>query len=169
MDVFEAIFTRRSIRRYSDKEIEKEIVDKIIRAGMYAPSAVNKQPWHFIIFDKTETRNAIMDVHRSSLMLKEAKKAILVCFDVNLQHDDGYGLCDCSAATQNMLLAAHALGIGSCWIGIYPREARMEALKQIFNLPENVEPFAIISLGYPAETKETPDRIKPDRIHTETW
>jgi len=169
MDVLEAVFTRRSIRRYSDKEIENEIVDKIIHAGMYAPSAVNKQPWHFIVFDKLETRNAIMEVHKSSMMLAEANKAILVCFDVNLQHDDGFGLLDCSAATQNMLLTAHAHEIGSCWIGIYPREARMEALKKIFKLPENIVPFAVISLGYPAETKEMPDRIKPERIHFESW
>ena len=169
MDLLEAIFTRRSIRRYSDKDIENEIVDKIIHAGMYAPSAVNKQPWHFVVFDKLETRNAIMEVHRSSLMLAKAKKAILVCFDENLQHDDGFGLLDCSAATQNMLLAAHALGLGSCWIGIYPRQARMEGLKKIFKLPDSIIPFAVISLGYPAENKETPDRIKPERIHYESW
>lgn len=169
MDAIEAIFTRRSIRRYSDKEIKNEIVDKIIHAGMYAPSAVNKQPWHFIVFEKAETKNAIMDVHRSSLMLAEAKKAILVCYDENLQHDEGYGLLDCSASTQNMLLTAHALGIGSCWIGIYPREKRMEGLREIFKLPGNIIPFAVISLGYPAETKETPDRIKPERIHFESW
>jgi nitroreductase len=169
MDLFEAIFTRRSIRRYSDKEIDNKIVDKIILAGMYAPSAVNKQPWHFIVFDKIETRNAIMEVHRSSMMLAEANKAILVCYDEKLQHDDGYGLLDCSAATQNMLLAAHALGIGSCWIGIYPRQTRMERLKEIFNLPDNIVPFALISLGYPAEIKESPDRLKPERIHNESW
>ena len=169
MDVFEAIFTRRSIRRYSEKEIKSETVDKIIQAGMYAPSAVNKQPWHFIVFDNPDTKKEIMEIHRSSLMLADAKKAILVCFDENLQHDNGYGLLDCSAATQNMLLAAHALGLGSCWVGIYPRQARMEGLKKIFRLPENIIPFAVISLGYPAESKETPDRIKPERIHFESW
>lgn len=169
MDVLEAIFTRRSIRSYSDKEIENKIVNKIIHAGMYAPSAVNKQPWHFIVFEKPETRKAIIQVHKSSSMLEKAKKAILVCFDENLQHDDGYGLLDCSAATQNMLLAAHTLGLGSCWIGIYPRKARMESLKEIFKLPDNIIPFAVISLGYPAETKEIPDRIKPEKIHHESW
>ncbi|MGD2034272.1 MAG: nitroreductase family protein [Bacteroidales bacterium] len=169
MDVLEAIFTRRSIRRYSDKEIDTKIVDKIIHAGMYAPSAVNKQPWHFIVFEKEETCRAIMEVHRSSSMLSEANKSILVCVDENLQHDEGYGLLDCSAATENMLLAAHALGLGACWIGIFPRKNRMDGVKTIFNLPDHVLPLAIVSLGYPAETKDTPDRIKPDRIHYEHW
>lgn len=169
MDVFEAIYTRRSIRRYSEKEINSEIVNKIIHAGMYAPSAVNKQPWHFIVFDKPETKNAIMEIHRSSLMLEDANKAIAVCFDENLQHADGFGLLDCSAAIQNMLLAAHALELGACWIGIFPRAARMEGLKKIFKLPANIIPLAVISLGYPAETKDKPDRIKKERIHYESW
>jgi nitroreductase len=169
MDVLQAIFTRRSIRRYSDKEIDNKTVDKIIHAGMYAPSAVNKQPWHFIVFEKKETCNAIMEIHKSAIMLAEAKKSILICFDENLQHDDGYGLLDCSAAAQNMLLAAHAIGLGACWIGIYPRKNRMEGLRTIFRLPDNIIPLAVISLGYPAEIKETPDRIKPERIHYESW
>ncbi len=169
MDVLEAIFTRRSIRRYSDKAVNNGIVDKIIHAGMYAPSAVNKQPWHFIVFEKVETRKAIMEVHKSSGMLAGAKKAVLVCVDEDLQHDEEYGLLDCSAATQNMLLAAHAQGLGACWIGIYPRKTRIDGLRKIFNLPDHIIPLSVISLGYPAEVKETPDRIKSERIHRETW
>jgi nitroreductase len=169
MELFEAIYTRRSIRRYSQKKIENNLVDKIIYAGMYAPSAVNKQPWHFIIFDSKDTRKAIVKIHRNASMLKDADKAILVCYDEKLQHDEGYGVIDCSAAVQNMLLAAHALEIGACWIGIYPRKERIEHLKKIFKLPEYIVPFALISLGYPAESKSTPDRIKLDRIRREHW
>ncbi|MBN1598959.1 MAG: nitroreductase family protein [Bacteroidales bacterium] len=169
MEVSEAIFTRRSIRRYSNKNVENEKVDKIIKAGMYAPSAVNKQPWHFIIFKDSGTFRKIIEVHKNASMLENASVAILVCFDENLQHDDGYGLLDCSAATQNMLLMAHNLGIGSCWIGIFPRENRMKSMSEIFNLPYNIIPLAIVSLGYPAEQKVTPDRYKEDRIHYENW
>jgi nitroreductase len=169
MEALEAIFTRRSIRRYSDRPIDKEIVDKIIYAGMYAPSAVNKQPWHFIVFNDPFTRKAIMEAHQSATMLRETAACILVCYDERLQHDEGYGPVDCSAATQNMLLAAHALGIGACWVGIYPRQSRMTALKKIFGLPDKIIPFAIVAMGYPAEVKSTPDRIRRDRIHIEKW
>ena len=169
MEVFEALFTRRSIRRYSEQEVDKQIVDKIIQAGMYAPSAVNKQPWHFVVFNDHVTREAIMEVHKSSSMLKYTQACILVCYDEDLQHDEGYGVIDCSAATQNMLLAAHALGLGACWVGIYPRGTRMAALKSLFQLPKKVIPFAVIAMGYPAEEKNTPDRFKPERIHYEKW
>jgi nitroreductase len=169
MDLFETIFTRRSIRRYSDQPIEKEKVDKILRAGMYAPSAVNKQPWHFIVFKGIVIRQKIMEIHKNSAMLAEAKMAILICFDEKLQHDDGYGVIDCSAATQNMLLAAHALRLGACWIGIYPRENRVEALHNIFKLPKHVVPFAVIALGYPSEKREIKERFNEDRIHYEKW
>ena len=138
-------------------------------AAMYAPSAVNKQPWHFIVFEKRETCKAIIEIHKSSEMLAEAQKGIVVCFDSRLQHDEGYGVIDCSAATQNILLAAHALGLGACWVGICPRQNRIDALQKIFNLPENIIPFSVVSLGYPAEIKNQPQRFRTERIHYETW
>ena len=169
MDTLEALLTRRSIRRYSGRRIDDEIVDKIIRAGMYAPSAVNKQPWHFIKFRDEKIRSAIMDVHPSSAMLARADCCILVCYDETLQHDEGYGPVDCSASTQNILLAAHALGLGGCWVGIYPRQNRMEAMQRIFGLPDHVKAFAIVALGYPDEKKAMPERYRPERIHNEKW
>jgi len=169
MELFDAILMRRSIRKFTSQKIEPDLVDKIIKAGMYAPSAVNKQPWHFIVFFDRKTMTEIMNVHQSSTMLAEAQTAILVCYDVNLQHDEGYGPVDCSNATQNMLLAAHALGLGACWVGIYPRIKRMEALHSIFELPLNVKAFSVIALGYPAEKKPMAERYKPERIHFEKW
>jgi nitroreductase len=169
MDTLDAIYTRRSIRRYSEKKVSDETVNKILRAAMYAPSAVNKQPWHFIVFEDRSTCKAIVDVHKSSAMLLEAAKAIVICYDEKLQHDEGYGVIDCSAATQNLLLAAHTLGLGACWIGICPRKNRMDALKTIFNLPDHIIPFAVVSIGYPEESKNTPDRFKSERIHIEKW
>ena len=102
-------------------------------------------------------------------MLKQASVGILICFDTNLQHDEGYGPIDCSAATQNMLLAAHGLGLGACWIGIYPRQNRIDALHKVFELPEHVKPFAVISVGYSNEKKSKPERFKKERIHIEKW
>ena len=169
MELSEAIYNRRSIRRYTDQIVDEGIIDEIIHAGMYAPSAANKQPWHFIVFSDLQTKAAVMDVHPHSSMLSHAQKAILVCLDENLQHDTGYGAVDCAAATQNMLLMAHALGLGACWIGVYPREQRMSALRKIFYLPDHITAFAIVSLGYPLQSKERPDRIIRERIHKEKW
>jgi len=169
MELFDAILNRRSIRKFSPEKIHPEIVNKIIRAGMYAPSAVNKQPWHFIIFEDKKTIQSIIEIHQSSVMLAESSKAILICFDETLQHDEGYGPIDCSNATLNMLLAAHGLGLGACWVGIYPRHNRMEALHKIFDLPKTIKAFSVIALGYPAENKEVPERFKPERIHYEKW
>jgi nitroreductase len=169
MEVLEAIFNRRSIRQYSAEEIPEYMLMTIIKAGMYAPSAVNKQPWHFIVFRNRETMKKIMTFHRNAFMLGEANAAILICWDEQLQHDIGYGPLDCSAATQNMLLAAYSLGLGSVWIGIYPRINRMESIHGLFELPVHIKPMAIVSLGYPAEKKPMPIRFNQDRIHFEKW
>ncbi len=169
MDTLEAILNRRSIRQYTSEPITDEQLSVILKCGMYAPSAVNKQPWHFIVFRKKDTIRQIMEVHPNSSMLARACAAILVCWDEHLQHDVGYGPVDCAAATQNMLLAAHSLGIGSVWVGIYPRQQRMEAVQKIFNLPDHIKGFSIVSLGYPAETRQQPERYNPGRIHQEKW
>ncbi len=169
MDLFESLYERRSIRKFTDKTVPKETIEKIIEAGMYAPSAVNKQPWHFIVFKDIDTIKKIKEVHPSSGMLEQASAGILICFDKNLQHDEGFGPIDCSAATQNMLLASHGLGLGACWIGIFPRTERVKVLSNVFDLPEHVIPFAVIALGYPNEKKEKPERFKPERIHYERW
>ena len=165
----DVILTRRSIRKYKPLKIEREKILQILNAAMYAPSAVNKQPWHFIVVDDRDVMLKIMEIHRSSKMLETASHAILVCGDEHLQHDAGYWIADCGAATQNILLAARSLALGSCWIGMYPRESRMKAVGELFNLPEHVKPFALVSLGYPDEEKETPERFKPERIYFNSW
>lgn len=169
MDLFDAIINRRSIRKYKEQAIDNALLEKIIEYGMFAPSAVNKQPWHFLIFRDKNSISKLIEVHPNANMLKNASAGILICFDKKLQHDEGYGPIDCSAATQNMLLAAHGLGLGACWIGIYPRKQRIDVLHKAFKLPEHVIPFAVISVGYPNELKTTPDRFKKNRIHMESW
>lgn len=165
----ETILTRRSIRKYTGEEIGQETIETLLKCGMYAPSAVNKQPWHFIVFEEKEYFNKIMEVHPNSRMLAGAKKAILVCGDYRLAHAPGYLPLDCAAATQNILLAAHSLGLGACWIGIHPREERIKCLNELFHLPEHIQAFSLISLGYPAEEKKTPERFQRDRIHYGGW
>jgi nitroreductase len=169
MDALETIFSRRSIRQYTSEQVSDDQVQIILKAAMYAPSAVNKQPWHFVVFKDANTIQRIQEVHPSSGMLSKASVAILVCWDEHLQHDTGYGPVDCSAATENMLLAAHSMGLGAVWVGLYPRQPRMEAVHKIFNLPDHVKGFAIVSIGYPAEKKQDPGRFDKSRIHTEKW
>ncbi|MBN1159234.1 MAG: nitroreductase family protein [Bacteroidales bacterium] len=169
MDVFEAIFGRRSVRSYTEETVTDDEIEILLKAAMYAPSAVNRQPWHLIVFRNGKTIREIINVHPNAKMLEKADVAILVCWDENLQHDAGYGPVDCAAATQNVLLAAHGLGLGAVWVGVYPRIRRIEALHKIFELPEHIKPFSVISLGHPAEKKAFPDRFDPKRVHYEKW
>jgi nitroreductase len=102
-------------------------------------------------------------------MIREASVGILVCADLNIQSNKSYCTEDCSASTQNILLAAHANGIGAVWLGVYPREKRIEGLKELLKLPENILPISLISLGYPDETKEVPQRYDESKIHYNVW
>lgn len=163
------IFTRRSIRKYTGEKVPYELINSLLLAGMHAPSAVNKQPWHFVVLDDQKVFEEIIAVHPHAGMLRGASHAILVCGDLKLQHDDGYWIVDCGAVTENILLAAHAQGLGACWIGIHPREVRKEALTRLLDLPAHVVPFALISLGYPAEKKAQADRFTPSKVHYNHW
>lgn len=169
MNLLEIIIKRRSIRKYKAQKVEKEKIETILRAAMYAPSAVNKQPWNFILVDDRKVLDEIMDIHPHAGMLKTASHAILVCGDEKRQHDQGYWVADCGAATENLLLAARGVDLGACWIGVYPREQRMKAISKLFGLPSHVQPFALISLGYPDEEKEVPDRYDPSKIFLNSW
>jgi len=169
MDAYEAILTRRSIRKYKKQEISEDFLEKILHVACNAPSAGNQQPWHFVILDDRKILNVIQTFHPSAKMLKDADKAILVCGDLNLEKFKGYWMIDCAAATENILLAAHCLGLGACWLGLYPREGRVAGMKKLLKLPTNIIPFAIVSLGYPAEVKQKEDRYDTSRIHRNRW
>ncbi|MBN2610219.1 MAG: nitroreductase family protein [Bacteroidales bacterium] len=169
MDVIKAIHSRRSIRKYTNKQVSEEQVEILLKAAMHAPSAVNKQPWHFIVFSNAKIKEEIIVFHPNAWMLKEAPVGILVCYDENLQHDTGYGEVDCGAATQNILLAAHGIGLGSVWIGIYPRQQRIVAICELFKLPSHIKPFSVVAVGYPDEKQLLPDRFRKERIHYERW
>lgn len=132
MEVFDAIITRRSIRKYSDKPVDPELVLKILKAAMYAPSANNFQSWQFIVITERKILNEIPKIQPYSTMLNTAQTAILICGDQLSEKLPGYNAVNCSAATQNLLLAAHGCGLGTCWIGIYPREERCSELKNYY-------------------------------------
>jgi nitroreductase len=165
----DTILTRRSIRKYTRQSIPDEIIKELLEAGVSAPSAGNQQPWQFIIIDNREVLDEASQVLPNGKLLKDANKAILVCGDLNLETHKGYWPIDCSAATQNILLAAHAKGLGACWLGIYPREERVENLKKLFKTPEHIIPFSVISLGFPDEESKKVDRYDDSKIHKNTW
>lgn len=166
MEIFEALFNRRSIRKYKPQKISKEDINLILKAGMYAPSAYNYQPWQFWVIDDQEMLSRIQkETIAHAEMLNEAAAVIVVCGDKKLDNSIEYLVQNCSAATQNIMLASHALGIGSCWIGCYPAQETMEGLKKILSLPETIIPFSLISLGYPAEEVVKEERFKPEKIH----
>jgi nitroreductase len=169
MDTLQAILTRKSIRKYTNADIELEKIDKILQAAMYAPSAGNAQPWHFILLTDRKFLDEIPDFHPYSQMLKICKIAILVCADPELEKYKGRWMQDCSAATENILLAAHNLGLGAVWVGLHPVQERIEGVKNLLALPENIIPFAIVPLGYPAEKRKVDNRFKKERIHFNGW
>ena len=165
----ETIFTRRSIRKYTDEKVSDEQVEKLLKAGMAAPSAGNEQPWHFIVLTERDKMVKITDFHQYANMLNEAPVAIMVCGDTSLEKYKGYWVQDCSAATQNILLAAEDEGLGAVWLGVYPIEDRIEGLKEMFDLPETVISFCVIAIGHPAEEKEPADRYNKERVHYNQW
>lgn len=169
MDVFEAIHGRRSVRRYLDRPLEEGDLEQLLRAAMSAPSAGNQQPWQFIVVDDRQLLQGIPEFHPYSYMLPSAALAVVVCADLTLVTHEGYWVQDCAAATQNILLAAHALGLGAVWLGVYPREDRVEGLRKLLSVPEHVVPFAVVSLGHPDEEKEPADRYRPKRVHHNGW
>ena len=170
MELLEGIISRRSIRKYTGEKIDDDKIISLIRAGMYAPSANNTRPWHFIVVDDREMINKIMNFHPYSSMLSKASHAIVVCGDEKLQNGPGYYVLDCSAATQNILLAAHGLGLGAVWLGIEPRSDRKNTVKEIFGLPEHVQPVSIISVGIPVSIPDKiPNRFEEDKIRKNRW
>lgn len=169
MDVLTAIMTRRSIRTFDERPIPEELCEKLLRAAMAAPSARNAQPWQFIVIDHRATLIEIAARFPNAEPARTAPLGILVCGDLSLELSKGYWVIDCAAAAQNILLAAHGLGLGALWTGVYPRENRVEGLRDIFEIPEHVVPHSLVLVGYPAESPEPLDRFDVKRIHRNRW
>jgi nitroreductase len=169
MDTIKAIMTRRSIRRFQERGIEEPAIETLLRAAMQAPSAHNHQPWHFIVITERRILSAIPKFHQYAKMLHQAQAAILVCGDVRIEESIEYANTDCSAATENLLLAAHELGLGAVWLGIYPREQRVEGMRHLLEIPPHIIPVALVALGYAGEDKKPADRFLPGRVHRNRW
>ncbi len=165
----DTLMTRRSIRKFKSTPVPPDLVEKIVRAGTSAPSAGNEQPWHFVVIDDRKALDAVTVFHPHAGMLKESPVALLLCCDLNLEKHKGYWVQDMAAATENMLLAAHELGLGSVWLGVYPREDRVAGFRTLLGIPPNCVPFSLLPLGYADEKKGPAERFRPDRVHRNKW
>ena len=169
MKTFESIIKRRSIRKYKKDNVSDKMIEVLLKAGMYAPSARNTQPWHFIVIKDRQILNKIMDFHPYAMMLSDAPLAIVICGDKAIEPNEAYLSINCSAATENVLLAAHEQGLGTVWLGVYPRQERMDGVSALLNLPSDILPVSIVAVGYSDELVEHPERFLKDRIHTNVW
>jgi len=168
--MLETIYARRSIRQYQEKPVEKEKLEELLKAAMAAPSAMNIKPWEFVVVTQKET----LDEIRASLTFGKhnAPAAIIVCGNTAFyKHPIAveFWVQDCSAATENILLAAVGLGLGTVWLGVHPIHNYIKQISKILSLPENVKPLNVIYVGYPAEEKDRRTQYNPERVHWESY
>lgn len=168
--VIENIMTRSSVRDYTDAPISEATIDTLLRAGMAAPTAGNKQPWKFIVINQ---RNLLDSLAQGNWRpAAKAQAAIVVCGDTtNSFPGEGkdYWVQDCSAATENILLAAHAVGLGAVWCGCYPISERVDLVTNLFGIPDSIVPLSVVMLGYPNGPQQPKDKYKADNVHINKW
>lgn len=165
--VLDNIATRTSIRDYEARPVEKEKIEKMLRAAMAAPTAMNKQPWHFVVVDQRNVLDALAGANPYAKMLKKAPLAIVVCGNTDKMIEGGgrdFWIQDASAATENLLLAAHAMGLGAVWTGAYPSEERCISISKVLSLSDNLIPLNMIVVGYPAEQPQPKQKFKEENV-----
>ena len=171
--VFDAIATRTSIRMFDKtKMVGDDLIERMLRSAMAAPTAVDKRPWEFVVVRDKATLEALSKVHPHARIENGATLVIAVCGTTDNGLDGRakeYWIQDCSAATQNLLLAAHALGLGAVWCGVYPMEERIAPISEILSIPPGYMPLNLVTIGYPAVHPAPKDKWNPAKIHNEKW
>jgi nitroreductase len=169
--ILNIINERASVRAYTPQAVDPGQVECLLRAAMAAPSSKNRRPWHFVVVSQAAARQALATQLPYAKMLNEAPLSIVVCGDTTVHTGDAAisWVMDCSAATENLLLAAAAMGLGAVWTGVYPYEDRISAVRKALALPENIVPLNVIAAGHPAKLPAPKDRWQPERIHYERW
>lgn len=173
--IIKNIMTRTSVRNFTGERVDEKLLEIMLKTSMAAPTSMNFQPWHFIVVEDALLIDELANKLPYAKMLKEAGLGIVICGDISLYdrinlmtNEDNtlYWVQDCSAATENLLLAAHALGLGAVWTGVYPLESRISLLKKLLKLPENLIPLNIVVVGNPVHLPgEGKNKWKPERIH----
>ncbi|MFC1903524.1 nitroreductase family protein [Chloroflexota bacterium] len=170
MDAMDAILSRRSIRKYTAEQVPEKMLNELLAAAMSAPSAHNVQPWHFVLVNDRAILDEIPKHHPYADMLKDAPLAIVVCGDLQLDNGREFWVQDCAAATENILIAAQAKGLGAVWVGIHPVEKESAAvIRKLIGLPEHIVPLCLIPMGYPAQTKSPANRYDLSKVHHNQW
>lgn len=169
-EIINTILQRRSIRQYEAKPVEQEKITLLLQAAMAAPNACNSQPWEFVVI----TDEGILSELRSGLQFAHynAPLAIVICGNIKIANNSAarhYWVQDCSAATENLLIATTSLGLGTVWIGVYPLPSVIEKVSKIANLPENVTPLCVVYVGYPAEEKPARTQYDEHRVHWQQY
>ena len=165
-ETIKTIFSRRSIRKYTGEPVSEADIKTLLEAAMAAPSASNNKPWHFVAVTEREALDALAEAHPYGKMLTQAPLCIAVCGDPAISD---YWEQDCSAATENLLVAVAALDLGAVWLGVHPRDDRLKVVQQILGIPEAIVPLNLISIGHPAEEKEPRMQYDETRVHRGQW
>lgn len=167
----QVILNRRSVRDFTEEPVSEDVLEKLVRAGMSAPTARNMQPWSFIVVTGRETLDLLAEGLPYGKMLGKANASIVVCALPELANGQSVELAvvDCTCASENILLAAEALGLGAVWVASYPYDDRMSHVRSVLGIPGEVIPLCLIPLGHPVTSKPPIDKYKPERIHRERW
>lgn len=165
--VVENILNRKSVRKYTVQKVEQDKIDTIIKAGMAAPSAMNKQPWEFIVITDKKILEDIVKILPYASPAKNASVAIIVCGNIDVS--ESYWVQDCSAVTENILLAAESLGLGAVWCGIYPQDERVKGIQRLLKIPKNIIPLSVTPIGYPSGNDLPKQKYNPSKIHNNKW
>jgi len=165
--MIDPILKRRSIRKYTDEPVSDELITRLLQAGMAAPSASNKKPWHFVVVTDRDTLDKLSHYGSHWDMLQEAPLSIVVCGDPAIS--DRYWEQDCSAATENILLAVSMMGLGAVWLGCHPNADRVDPTKELLGIEDPITPLAVLAIGHPAEEKEARTQYDDARVHRDRW
>ena len=171
-DLIQLIMTRTSIRAFQDKPVSDETVEVLLKAAMAAPSAKNSQPWSFVVVRNRALLEKLGDSLPNAKMTAAAPVAVAICGALEKAlpgEARDYWIQDAAAATENFLLAVHALGLGAVWTGVHPISERIRILKEALRLPDEIEPFCLIPFGYPAVPAAVKDKWDPSIVHQDTW
>lgn len=169
MDTIRAILTRRSIRKFKPDPVPPDLLEELVRCAMAAPSAMNEQPWHFVVVDDPDRLEQLFDHPAYHNIRRPVPAAIVVCGEPALEKFAGFWEQDCSAAVQNLLLAAHDRGLGAVWTAAHPLAEAVARLRELLGIPSTIVPLAAIALGWPDEALPTEDRFRADRVHRNRW